>query len=400
MADTLTDGLQESKDAVGSFLETNDIRLYSTFKLPLIHGWLADPSTEAHAALSRVAQYHEDIQLLHFRKEELEDRVFRGGSLTPEEEKLMQDIHTIQTFVNVENATQLSVFGLSHLEKTLAPGSISILFRNDHFSTIYKHPQSHQLFTLVTDAGYANHAEIVWECLVDVNGFNAEFFAGDFRPVGNAPSGPPNRAGHPVATNGANHVTGSSVYNPRWPSQEQTDADYAYALSLQLEEEARRERAQNHHRRASSPYYQYPAGHPASRAAHNRSSSSIGGSGRYATGRAPGRQGQNCRPLVPPRNARNVVPPVNQHVDGPDDAPPPSYEQAANGPPYIPPPGHPHHEASSQENISPPYSGPSGNPNPALGRSRTQVGRRPPGASAPAGQPERPKEKSRDCVVM
>lgn len=375
---------------MGSFLETSDIRLYGTFKLPLIHGWLADPSTEAHAALSRVAQYHEDIQLLHFRKEELEDRVFRGGSLSPEDEKLMRDIHTIQNFVDVENATQLSVFGLSHLARTLAPGSIFILFRNDHFSTIYKHPRSHQIFTLVTDAGYANHAEVVWESLVDVNGFNAEFFSGDFRPVGAGPSGPPNRASQRVTSHGANHVTSSGEQNVGSPSQEQTDADYAYALALQFQEEAQREEmrrnAQNHNRRASTPYY--PVGHPASRGPHNRSSSSISGGGRY------GRPGQSVRPAIPPRNprnldTRNLIPSVGQTLDGPDDAPPPTYEQAANGPPYIPPPGHPHHEASSQENISSAYS-----------RTPPQMGRRPPGASASPRLPERPKDKSKDCVVM
>ncbi|KAL2000452.1 hypothetical protein VTN02DRAFT_3058 [Thermoascus thermophilus] len=295
----------------------------------------------------------------------------------------MRDIHAIQNFVEVENATQLSVFGLSHLARTLAPGSISILFRNDHFSTIYKHPRSHRIFTLVTDAGYANHDEVVWESLVDVNGSNAEFFSGDFRPVGAGPSGPPNRASPREPGPGAHPVASAGGADVGSPSQEQTDADYAYALALQFQEEARREEmsrtAQNHGRHASTPYY--PAGHPAARGAHHRSSSSISGGGRY------GRPPQKVRPAIPPRNPRNLdtrhlIPSVGATLDGPDDAPPPTYEQAAHGPPYIPPPGHPQHEASSQENLSSAYARP-----PPLRRASPRL-------------PERPKEKSKDCVVM
>ncbi|KAJ9302716.1 hypothetical protein DTO271G3_90 [Paecilomyces variotii] len=383
----------ESENAAGSFYETNDIRFYGTFKVPLIHGWLASPSSEVHTALIRVAQYHEDIQLLQFRKEEIEDRVCRGGSITPEEEQLMNDIHNILYFVDVENATQLSGFGLDHLTAHLAPGSISILFRNDHFSTLYKHPKTHRLFTLVTDAGYANHAEIVWESLVDVNGSNTEFFSGDFRPVGHAPSGSTSR-GHRGTRSDASRHSGQPHHGT--PSQEQTDADYAYALSLQFQEEAQRESdrtADKNHRRASAPLSH--AQSATGRSVHNRSSSSISGASRYgsaARGHATSRS-QDNRPHVPPRNYAAAV---NRPVDGADDAPPPSYEQAANGPAYVPPPGSPHHEmSSSNPNLSPPYL-----PDQDVRRTRSQRGRVIPGGMTTLAVPERSKDKNKDCIVM
>lgn len=357
--------------------------------MPLIHGWLASPSSEVHTALTRVAQYHEDIQLLQFRKEEIEDRVCRGGSITPEEEQLMNDIHSILYFVDVENTTQLSVFGLDHLTAHLAPGSFSILFRNDHFSTLYKHPKSHRLFTLVTDAGYANHAEIVWESLVDVNGFNTEFFSGDFRPVGHAPSGSSSR-GHTATRSDAGRRSGQQHHGS--PSQEQTDADYAYALSLQFQEEAQREES-NHTsdnpRRASAPLQ------TTGRGVHNRSSSSISGGSRCApTGRGHATsRSQDNRPSIP---RRNYAAAVNRPVDGADEAPPPSYEQAANGPAYVPPPGSPHHEMSSSSlNLAPSYL-----PDQDVRRTRSQLGRRPPGATISTGTPERSKDKNKDCIVM
>jgi hypothetical protein len=425
----VTDVSQESENAVGSFLETNDLQLYGTFKVPLVHGWLASPSSGAHGALSRVAQYHEDIQLLQFRKEELEDRVFRGGSLNADEEQLIRDIDTIEYFVNVENATQLSAFGLDHLARILAPGSISILFRNDHFSTLYKHPQSHQLFTLITDAGYADHAEIVWESLVDVNGSKAEFFAGDFRPVGHAPpAGSTNPAGQRRSS--SNAVANQSHSASPQQHTEQTDADYAYALSLQYQEEARRENARS--RRASTPMQGSARQSTTSRtapAAHVRSSSAIsgvgggGGGGGGSNNRnrlrsSSSNQNPNLlqRPSIPPRNERNVIrtPPGNDAAaddnDADDDAPPPTYEQVARNKALEAQAQSQQQQRgrSSYEHISPTYAATAAAASHSPGLQHPQqsllsgggVGRRQPGFVASASQADRVRDKNKDCVVM
>ncbi|KAJ5500863.1 hypothetical protein N7463_008113 [Penicillium fimorum] len=310
--------IMDSTEGFGTFLETSDLRLYSTFGIPLIHAWLAPWSSPTHAAMSRTAQYYEDIQMLPFRRQEFEDRVARGETLEPAEENTMADIQTIQQFVEIENPTQLSPFGLTQLSTRLAPGSVSILFRNDHFSTLYKHPQSHQLYTLVTDAGYAGHAEVVWESLVDVTGFNTEYFSGDFRPVGaglSAPSGP---APTPQISNESIHSpnTTEASKSPE-PTQEQSDADYAYALSLQFQEEERRENARNEQardRRTSAPSTSSNRPSPSPRLSNAPVRSS-------SVANAIGSQ------------------PRPQHGPDPEDpnAPPPPYEQATSGPRYSPP---------------------------------------------------------------
>jgi hypothetical protein len=309
----------DSTDGFGSFRETSDLRLYSTFGVPLIHGWLASWSSPTHAAMTRTGQYYEDIQLLPFRRQDLEERATRGEYLTTEEEGAMEDIQSIQRFVEIENATQLSPFGLTQLSSKLAPGSVSILFRNDHFSTLYKHPQSNQLYTLVTDAGYASHAEVVWESLVDVTGFNTEYFSGDFRPVGAGPSSSSAPAG-PRTSNSAVSpapAAGDTSGSPE-PSQEQSDADYAYALSLQFQEEEQRENDRNQpvpDRRESTRHSSSGRPTPSPRMSNvpNRSSSVLNGAG--------------PSPSLPHREP------------DPDDpnAPPPPYEQAAGGPRYSPP---------------------------------------------------------------
>ncbi|KAL4892060.1 hypothetical protein BDV59DRAFT_57113 [Aspergillus ambiguus] len=338
----------ESEDAVGSFLETNDIRLYGTFGVQLVHGWVAPPSSEADAALKRAAQYHEDIQLLPFRKHELEDRVFRGESLSPDEETAMKDIQAIQQFTEIDNATQLSPFGLQQLAEKLPAGSSSILFRNDHFSTLYKHPQTHQLFTLVTDAGYSNHAEVVWESLVDVNGANTGFFSGDFRPVGNISSEASDPSG-PRTSSNTGHLPPAPNEPRRLSAQEQADADYAYALSLQYQEEEQRARTGG--RRDSAPS-----------------------------------QGAGVRASDPtPRVSRHSQPPRRSGRFGrdEDDAPPPTYEQAANSPPY--------HERRAPVAPNVPYSSP---------HQRAPYGRRSQGIPISTGPTERPKDRNKDCIVM
>ncbi|EHA21743.1 hypothetical protein ASPNIDRAFT_41339 [Aspergillus niger ATCC 1015] len=333
----------ESNDALGTFLETEDIRFYGTFGVPLVHGWLAAPSTEADAALARVGQYHEDIQLLPFRKQDLEDRVMRGNALTPEEELVMSDIQTIQKFTEFENATQLSTFGLNHLATTLQPGSFSILFRNDHFSTLYKHPRLDQLFTLVTDAGYSSHAEVVWESLVDVNGSEAGFFSGDFRPVSHDAPPPSDPSGPRTSSNTGlapePHEQRSSTMTP----QEQADADYAYALALHT-------RGSIH----SQPFIK-----------------------RFASGNRSSRQSQR-----PARYSQSNIPTIRPTDD--DDVPPPSYEQAARSPVYPSPQRSPNFTDSSNAS---PYQ-------------RTQQGRRPPGVPLTTGPSERTRDRPKDCIVM
>lgn len=275
--------------------------------------------------MTRIAQCHEDIQLLPFRKQELEDRILRGEFLTAEEEQNMADIQAIQNFVDIENATQLSPFGLTQLSTRLAPGSVSILFRNDHFSTLYKHPQSHQLFTLVTDAGYANHAEVVWESLVDVTGFNSEFLAGDFRAVSHGPTGstgPTSLAGPRTSSTAAAGVASNNeATQAPLSAQEQSDADYAYALSLQFQEEEHRERTESQENGHTG------AGDATGRG--NRNSVPV-----RLTGPTPQMDNPPTRTSSTGLGAR--PPPGNLNTDDPN-APPPPYEQAARGPRYSDP---------------------------------------------------------------
>jgi hypothetical protein len=361
----------------GSFEQTKEMTLYSTFSIPLIHGWIPEPDSEAYAAFDRSAKTYEDAQNIQFYEEELEAKLSSSG-LNTEEQHMFEDLVSIKHFQTTW-PTQLTEHGLNVIREHLRPGQFAILFRNDHFSTVYKEPRSNALLTVVTDAGYASHDEIVWESLVDINGMRTEHFSGDFRPVShNAPiegskSGPSvgprnsslggqivqsmldvdqgwtqvagkkgKQSGNNISASSSSQQTGvigSSSIVARQEVQssdtdrskvEQEDADLALALQLQEEEEDRQRRQENEHR-------------------NRQLSSQVLDQNTPPT--------PINRPLVPPRRQAPQFT-TNRPTSTSDEAPPPSYEDASKDRRFNPPPDHP---ASPHAPISPTGAGSSHN---------------------------------------
>lgn len=386
---SLPDTIPETRRP-GGFEKTREMRLYSTFAIPLIHGWLPSQNHPAYAALNRSAKTYEDAQNLMFREEELEDKLQRAG-LHKEEQLLLEDIASIKFFLS-STATQLTGYGLNTINESLTPGSIAILFRNDHFSTLYKHPRSGRLLTLVTDMGYAGHAEVVWESLVDVNGEGCEYFSGDFRPVGNVAGSSQTQTSGTTSADDQGWTTvsrpnnsnrsrqsqtlNSSITNDQEqplsqtlelatsPNTEQEDHDLALAMQLQEEEEDRSRQQTLARQREDELSQAYLNSQESS---NRRGQSARPGQFEPPTRtRGTGRViGQDIRPLVPPRGGSALRDPERG-----DDAPPPSYEQAAKGPAYHPPPNHPAHPSAPP--VSPAVETP-----PSMPQRPTMQGTRP-----------------------
>ena len=209
--------------------------------------------------------------------------------------------------------------------------------------------------TLVTDAGYSSHAEIVWESLIDVKGAANELFSGDFRVVshhrdtrshqGNAGGGQANwraspsrnsssrtgvseagtppplpgpRPGPASTSSGEAQNTGPRTDEQR-RAAEQQDHDLALALQLQEEEEDQQRQADERRRREQQLSENFLSNEP-----------------------------EGPRPAIPPRrtggrtgpgSTTNMTarPGVNRPSDQSDnpDAPP-TYEQSASDMPYRP----------------------------------------------------------------
>lgn len=329
--------------APGSFEETREMRLYSTFDIPLVHGWIPPSHSTVYEAFDRSAKTFDEALNVQFAQAELEHKLGEDG-LTAQEQQMFEDIIFIKEFL-AGYPTQLTEHGLKVISDFLKPGQIAILFRNDHFSTLYKQPRTGTLMNLVTDAGYSSHNEIVWESLVDVNGSAGGFFSGDFRPVGNASSSGTENAGQGWQTvqprnnrnsRGGNSTTTSSGASQqpaelqRHKSSEQEDADLALALQLQEEEEDNQRREQAARRRQDELSRQYIDREAAS------------------SGQNPSSE---QRPPIPPRrsNINNGTSTCNANRPPPTaDAPyirgresaddePPTYEQAASDRPFRPP---------------------------------------------------------------
>ena len=64
--------------------------------------------------------------------------------------------------------TQLSYHGLAELHAFVRENELAVFFRNNHFSTLFKHEG--QLYLLLTDIGYEHQPAHVWERLTEIDG--------------------------------------------------------------------------------------------------------------------------------------------------------------------------------------------------------------------------------------
>ena len=74
-------------------------------------------------------------------------------------------------------AHQLTYYGILELQNYLSEETLCVFFRNNHFSTLTKHDGI--LYILITDLGYANISEVMWEKLDNIDGdtkYVDEFF--------------------------------------------------------------------------------------------------------------------------------------------------------------------------------------------------------------------------------
>lgn len=85
----------------------------------------------------------------------------------------------IESFLE-RTASQLTYHGLSELTSALAEEEIGVLFRNNHFSIVYKHKS--ELLQLVTDQGFLSESNVVWETLGSIDG-DGHFVDSQFRTV-------------------------------------------------------------------------------------------------------------------------------------------------------------------------------------------------------------------------
>jgi len=68
----------------------------------------------------------------------------------------------------IEAASQLTYHGMIELHQHVKENELAVFFRNNHFSTLFK--TKGQLYLLVTDQGYLNEKNVIWEVLNEIDG--------------------------------------------------------------------------------------------------------------------------------------------------------------------------------------------------------------------------------------
>lgn len=140
--------------AVDSFESTQQIAVFDTLHVPLYHGWLPDPQDKQTFDEVEGKSYNQILDTIISSKGSEDSELVERGLIS-------------EAFLD-RTKSQLTYYGITCINDKMRHHQLAILFRNNHFLTIYKHQE--KLFTLVTDHGYLEQKNIVWESLSDVQG--------------------------------------------------------------------------------------------------------------------------------------------------------------------------------------------------------------------------------------
>lgn len=189
---------------VSDFEYTPECSVFDLLGIPLYHGWLVDPqSPEAVSAVGKLS-YNQLVEKVITCKHSSDPNLVTEGLIA-------------EQFLEA-TAAQLTYHGLCELTAAAKEGELSVFFRNNHFSTMTKH-KSH-LYLLVTDQGFLQEEQVVWESLHNVDGDSC-FCDSEF---------------HLSHSLGKGSGAGGGSSSPE--KQLQVDQDYLIALSLQQQQPA------------------------------------------------------------------------------------------------------------------------------------------------------------------
>ncbi|QLG75080.1 hypothetical protein HG535_0H04070 [Zygotorulaspora mrakii] len=169
-------GLSVNPRFNGTFDDGMEMAIFRLYNVSLVHGWIIGDDNDpiAHDHVSKYS--YEDAQRVLVQSYDIK----RNNLQVNDGEQVLEDATYLKSFL-ARSATQLTDYGLRHLKEILVEKSFAILFRNDHFSTIYKN--NGELFTLVTDFGFKDRRDIVWQALKSVHGSQDAFYTGNFIPI-------------------------------------------------------------------------------------------------------------------------------------------------------------------------------------------------------------------------
>lgn len=138
-------------------------QLFEAFEIVFVHGWCREPDPR-----SIIDTVFNDLQTY----DALQDFQLRESTEVAAE---------VQNWL-LANGTQLTEYGLKKLDLVMSADLVSVFFRNNHFSTLYK-GADHDFYLLITDREFSKHEKYVWQSLNSVSGGEDLFFTGDLLPI-------------------------------------------------------------------------------------------------------------------------------------------------------------------------------------------------------------------------
>lgn len=154
---------------VRDFEFTTELCVFDLLGVPLYHGWVVDPASEAATVVGNLSYNQLTNNIFAWREEAVKSN----------NNELLLKAMLAEEFMT-SSGSQLTINGLFDLASSLEKEEIAVLFRNNHFSTIYK--KGEQLYQLLTDQGFL-HENMVWETLSDIDATFSEFVSATFQPI-------------------------------------------------------------------------------------------------------------------------------------------------------------------------------------------------------------------------
>jgi len=148
---------------VRAFEFTQELGIFDLLEIGLMHGWIVSKQDETMFNLLKDESYNTLVERIIKLSEKEED----SGEAT-----------LLRCWLD-DTMSQLTYDGLQELHENILDHELAVLFRNAHFTTVYK--RENRLYLLNTDIGFLD-SELIWEQFDEVDG-DTIHVRNDFTPL-------------------------------------------------------------------------------------------------------------------------------------------------------------------------------------------------------------------------
>ena len=166
--------------AVDAFEHSRELSIFDLLDVRVYHGWIvSEDDLSAYPYLSPLT-YNQAIEKV-VAYDTIKTRALETGNFdqTAEERQIIEEGEAIANWLET-NSRQLTSDGIIELNAHMKEDELGVLFRNNHFSVVYK--RGGRLFGLVTDVGFRS-SSIMWESIDQLDGDTA-YLDANFSPSG------------------------------------------------------------------------------------------------------------------------------------------------------------------------------------------------------------------------